>query len=63
MNSIGHTANNFAVNCSAYPQEQIFTWSKLSIEVKLEKHVSAKHYLQLYVEYVGNTCHGLQSLQ
>lgn len=63
MSNIGHTANNFAVNYSVYPQQQIFTGSKLSMQVKLEKHVSAKHYLQMYVEYTWNTWHGLQSLQ
>lgn len=63
MNNIGHTANNFAINYSAYPQQKIFTGSKLPIEVKLGKHAGAKYYLQVYVEYVWNTCHGLQSLQ
>lgn len=41
----------------------MFTGSKLSVEVKLRKHVGAKHYLRVYVEYVWNTCHSLQSLQ
>lgn len=61
MNNFGHTANNSAVNYSSYPQQQTLSGYKLSIEVELEKHVSAKHYLQVYV--VWNTWHGLQSLK
>lgn len=45
MNSAGQAANNSAVNYSAYPQQQILSGYKLSIEVELEKHVSAKYYV------------------
>lgn len=61
MNNVGHTANNSAVNCSTYLQQQILSGYKLTIEVELEKHISAKRYLQVCV--VWDTWHGLQSLQ
>lgn len=48
MNNVGHTANNFAVNYSAYPQWQIPSGYKLYTEVKLEKQVSTKHCVQVY---------------